>query len=140
MLGGLLILEARDLNHVIRIMSEHPGATMGPWEIRPIQDMTGDHPRQRTAARRQEMTGATKRRKERVTTPITESRSSPARPPSRANLNVARSRQIADGRPRMNFCRGRNLVVPPDGRQLRRDRRSSTFPGRTANDTEHHYE
>ncbi len=39
-LGGLLILEARDLNHVIRIMSEHPGAKMGPWEIRPIQDMT----------------------------------------------------------------------------------------------------
>jgi hypothetical protein len=21
-------------------MSEHPGAKMGPWEIRPIQDMT----------------------------------------------------------------------------------------------------
>ena len=21
-------------------MSNHPGATMGPWEIRPIQDMT----------------------------------------------------------------------------------------------------
>jgi len=39
-LGGLLILEARDLDHVIRIMSDHPGAQMGPWEIRPIQDLT----------------------------------------------------------------------------------------------------
>jgi len=39
-LGGLLILEARDLDHAIQIMSNHPGATMGPWEIRPIQDLT----------------------------------------------------------------------------------------------------
>src|SRR5262245_23681741 len=39
-LGGLLILEARELDQVIQIMSNHPGATMGPWEIRPIQDMT----------------------------------------------------------------------------------------------------
>ena len=38
-LGGLLIIEARDLNHAIQIMSKHPGATMGPWEIRPIMDM-----------------------------------------------------------------------------------------------------
>ena len=39
-LGGLLFLEARDLNEAIQLLSNHPGATMGPWEIRPIADMT----------------------------------------------------------------------------------------------------
>jgi hypothetical protein len=41
MLGGLLILEARDLNHAIQLISNHPGMKMGPWEIRPVQDMSG---------------------------------------------------------------------------------------------------
>ena len=40
MLGGLLILEARDLDHVIQLISNHPGVKMGPWEIRPAEDMT----------------------------------------------------------------------------------------------------
>jgi hypothetical protein len=40
LLGGLLILEARDLNQAIQLISNHPGAKMGPWEIRPVQDMT----------------------------------------------------------------------------------------------------
>jgi hypothetical protein len=40
LLGGLLILEARDLNHVIKLISDHPGIKMGPWEIRPVEDMT----------------------------------------------------------------------------------------------------
>ena len=40
MLGGLLILEARDRKHAIELMSNHPGAKMGPWEIRPAMDMT----------------------------------------------------------------------------------------------------
>lgn len=40
LLGGILILEARDLNHAIQLISNHPGATMGPWEIRPAADMT----------------------------------------------------------------------------------------------------
>ncbi len=38
-LGGILILEARDLNHAIRLMSEHPGVKVGPFEIRPIEDL-----------------------------------------------------------------------------------------------------
>jgi hypothetical protein len=38
--GGLLILEAKDLNEAIRLISNHPGMKMGPWEIRPIADMT----------------------------------------------------------------------------------------------------
>ena len=40
LLGGLLILEARDLNHAIQLISNHPGVKMGPWEIRPIQDLS----------------------------------------------------------------------------------------------------
>ena len=40
LLGGLLILEARDLNQALQLLSKHPGATMGPWEIRPVADMS----------------------------------------------------------------------------------------------------
>ncbi len=39
-LGGILILEARDLNHAIQLMSEHPGVKMGPFEIRPAADLS----------------------------------------------------------------------------------------------------
>lgn len=39
-LGGLLILEADDLNHAIQIMSQHPGVRVGPFEIRPAADLT----------------------------------------------------------------------------------------------------
>lgn len=34
-LGGILFLEARDLNHAIQLMSKHPGVRWGPFEIRP---------------------------------------------------------------------------------------------------------
>jgi hypothetical protein len=35
-LGGILLLEARDLNHAIELMSKHPGVRLGgPFEIRP---------------------------------------------------------------------------------------------------------
>jgi hypothetical protein len=40
-LGGILILEARDLNHAIQLMSKHPGIKMGPFEIRPAVDLSG---------------------------------------------------------------------------------------------------
>ena len=40
LLGGLLILEARDLNHAIQLISNHPGIKMGSWEIRPAQDLS----------------------------------------------------------------------------------------------------
>jgi hypothetical protein len=39
-LGGVLILEARDLNHAIQIMSKHPGVKVGPFEIRPADDLS----------------------------------------------------------------------------------------------------
>ncbi len=38
-LGGILILEADDLNHAIQIMSKHPGVKAGPFEIRPAADL-----------------------------------------------------------------------------------------------------
>lgn len=40
-IGGILILEARDLNHAIQLMSQHPGVKAGPFEIRPAADLTG---------------------------------------------------------------------------------------------------
>jgi hypothetical protein len=39
-LGGILVLEARDLNHAIQLMSKHPGVKAGPFEIRPAEDLT----------------------------------------------------------------------------------------------------
>jgi hypothetical protein len=43
-LGGILILEAADLNHAIRLMSAHPSLRLGrgggSWEIRPAADLT----------------------------------------------------------------------------------------------------
>jgi hypothetical protein len=39
-IGGILFLEARDLDHAIQLMSKHPGVKAGPFEIRPVADMT----------------------------------------------------------------------------------------------------
>ena len=39
-LGGILVLEADDLNHAIQLMSKHPGVKAGPFEIRPAEDLT----------------------------------------------------------------------------------------------------
>jgi len=33
-LGGILLLEANDLNHAISLISKHPGLKAGPFEIR----------------------------------------------------------------------------------------------------------
>lgn len=38
-LGGILVLEANDLNHAIQLMSKHPGVKAGPFEIRPAADL-----------------------------------------------------------------------------------------------------
>jgi hypothetical protein len=40
LLGGILILEARDLNHAIQLLSPHPGVQAGPFEICPAEDLT----------------------------------------------------------------------------------------------------
>jgi hypothetical protein len=37
-LGGILLLEARDLEHAVALMSKHPGVKFGPFEIRPADE------------------------------------------------------------------------------------------------------
>lgn len=39
-LGGILILEARDLDEAVRLISKHPGIKGGPFEIRAAEDMS----------------------------------------------------------------------------------------------------
>lgn len=40
-IGGIMILEAHDLNHAIQLMSKHPSIRMGgSWEVRPAADLT----------------------------------------------------------------------------------------------------
>ena len=54
-LGGILILEARDMNHAIQLMSKHPGVKAGPFEIRPVADlgeMIRESEERRAAAKR----------------------------------------------------------------------------------------
>jgi hypothetical protein len=53
-LGGILILEAADLDHAIQLMSKHPGVKAGPFEIRPSADL-GEMVRE--SERRRSMTG-----------------------------------------------------------------------------------
>jgi len=50
MLGGILLLEARDLNHAISLMSKHPGVRMGPFEIRPAHEAVNRLNAERDAA------------------------------------------------------------------------------------------
>ena len=37
-IGGLLLLEAKDLNHAAQLMSKHPGIRVGVFEIRAIDE------------------------------------------------------------------------------------------------------
>ena len=40
-LGGILILEARDMNHAVQLMTQHPSLKYGSiFEIRPVADMS----------------------------------------------------------------------------------------------------
>lgn len=50
MLGGILLLEARDMNHAIELMSKHPGVKMGPFEIRPADEKINELIALRSAA------------------------------------------------------------------------------------------
>ena len=39
-LGGILVLEARDMNHAVQLIGQHPALTYGnTFEIRPVGDM-----------------------------------------------------------------------------------------------------
>ncbi len=45
MLGGILVLEAKDKAQAIEIMSRHPGVKMGSFEIRPVDEaFMAQHP------------------------------------------------------------------------------------------------
>jgi hypothetical protein len=49
-LGGILILEANDLNHAIQLMSRHPGVRLGgPFEIRPADPTINEFVKARDA-------------------------------------------------------------------------------------------
>lgn len=37
-LGGILLLEARSLDHAVELMSKHPGVKAGPFEVRPADE------------------------------------------------------------------------------------------------------
>jgi len=56
-IGGILILEARDMNHAVRLMEQHPALKFGTiWDIRPVGDMSelieaSEQRRQQKAAR-----------------------------------------------------------------------------------------
>jgi hypothetical protein len=40
-LGGIGILEARDMNHAVQLVAQHPSLKYGNiWEIRPVGDMS----------------------------------------------------------------------------------------------------
>jgi hypothetical protein len=40
-LGGILVLEARDMNHAVQLMSQHPSMKYGSFfDIRPVGDMS----------------------------------------------------------------------------------------------------
>ncbi|MDN3638827.1 YciI family protein [Simiduia curdlanivorans] len=41
-LGGILLLEANDLNHAISLMAKHPGVRMGPFEIRAADETVNE--------------------------------------------------------------------------------------------------
>jgi hypothetical protein len=39
-LGGLIVLEARDRNHAVQLMAQHPSLKCGSiWEVRPTADL-----------------------------------------------------------------------------------------------------
>jgi len=53
-LGGILILEAKDLNQAIQLMSRHPGVRLGgPFEIRPADETINEVVAERTRAQMQ---------------------------------------------------------------------------------------
>jgi hypothetical protein len=42
-LGGFGVLEAKDMDHAVELMSKHPGVRFGSFEIRPIDEEIGEH-------------------------------------------------------------------------------------------------
>lgn len=44
MLGGVIVIEARDLNEAVRVTSGHPLARIGSIEVRPVVDFSQPRP------------------------------------------------------------------------------------------------
>jgi hypothetical protein len=44
MLGGFVVIEARDLNEAVRVASSHPIARIGAIEVRPVVDFSTPRP------------------------------------------------------------------------------------------------
>ena len=40
-LGGMIVLEARDLDEAVQLISQHPGVRNGPFEVHPVADFEG---------------------------------------------------------------------------------------------------
>lgn len=57
MLGGILLLEARDMEHAISLMSRHPGVATGPFELRPADEHVNQLIAARNEAVQQELSG-----------------------------------------------------------------------------------
>jgi len=49
-LGGILVLEARDLSHAIQSMSKHPGVKAGPFRDPSRRGYDGNDSRKRPTA------------------------------------------------------------------------------------------
>lgn len=49
-IGGILILEADNMEHAIELMSKHPGVRVGPFEIRPADEAIDKMVAERDAA------------------------------------------------------------------------------------------
>lgn len=54
MLGGILLLEARDMAHAVELMSKHPGVKAGPFEIRPANEFVNKFIAERNASVKKE--------------------------------------------------------------------------------------
>jgi hypothetical protein len=39
-IGGFFLFEARDMDEAVLLASKHPGLKAGPFEVRPVEDMT----------------------------------------------------------------------------------------------------
>ena len=48
--GGILFLEADNMEHAVALMSKHPGVRIGPFEIRPADEAIDKMVAQRDAA------------------------------------------------------------------------------------------
>jgi hypothetical protein len=51
-IGGLLMLEAENMEHAVELMSRHPGVRLGPFEVRAVDEEFHAIIAERTAAAR----------------------------------------------------------------------------------------